>query len=858
MKKILSALIAIMLLTTLLLPFASAATPGNVNSVSVAADGTRMDVILQIPSNPTNNLYVYLDDNQLTDVSLVPYSQSGLGTSWVIVVDRQFDSDANSKPVTQLIRSLMTNLIGENDNVALVFTDEVISSMGTLEDALKRIDSMPARDIEKKTFYRTIGDAVDYLSTGADVLPRTVKLIFSTGDNNNGEGMILSDAKEKLQNSNITSFAFAVPYGSTTVRSDYPSLAQNGGFDTTRAITEIRDNSEAIIRNTRSAVQQWYTLSIDLSTFTAQTNGQLKIVAGSKEFTCTLSSEQIRLINNTRPSIIVSGTLEIVSRGGFCFVVGSNTPDAASVTIAGTHDGLPLIRIEESAFAINVALKNLTIEEGVQTIGANAFAGCSQLRNVILPKSITSIDDSAFAGVNATFIVREGSYAESFVKRMGFSHNVIRADGEFTSGDYTLSSKDGNVSIISWNNTTASTLTVPAVIENHPVVSIADNAFANNTNLESVSIAEGVQTIGANAFSGCTNLVKVTLPESLTSIDSTAFTNCPGTVLITKADSYAHAFAQNAGIPYGFPGDVVDGSFILYPVDGGLAIRSWNRNDATTVYINAMVNGQRVVSIGEEAFANKAALETVIIEDGVKSIAAYAFSDCTSLKNVTLPASLTSIASSAFSGCTDPELTFSADKDTTAHKFCTDNGYKIKGESIFSSLDWTHYALIGGGALLLILIIVIIVLLLKRRKPIRSQDYDVEGLTPSSIPDVPTFTSPVLSTEVDSTVVRVRVTLTPVNGRQGEHFDHDMTEELVIGRDPGTNGLKLPDREEFLRISRVHMRLFYEDGIMYAQNESRNGTSVNSTRLGETAAVIHERDRITMGRVDFIVTWHRI
>ena len=65
--------------------------------------------------------------------------------------------------------------------------------------------------------------------------------------------------------------------------------------------------------------------------------------------------------------------------------------------------------------------------------------------------------------------------------------------------------------------------------------------------------------------------------------------------------------------------------------------------------------GQRVVSIGEKAFADIHNLETVTMPDSVRSIGKQAFVNCKSLKNIRLSSSLQSIGSGAFKNCTELE-----------------------------------------------------------------------------------------------------------------------------------------------------------------------------------------------------------
>lgn len=166
--------------------------------------------------------------------------------------------------------------------------------------------------------------------------------------------------------------------------------------------------------------------------------------------------------------------------------------------------------------------------------------------------------------------------------------------------------------------------------------------------------------------------------------------------------------------------------------------------------------------------------------------------------------------------------------------------------------DLIMYIAIGGIALFCVLLLV----LLMRRKPIKAREINVDNLKPNVTPDDPEKQH--AGTQVDEDEVAVRVSLKPVNGGEGIHFDQDMRGELRIGRDPGKGGLIIPERDEYRLVSRLHMSLFMQNGTMFIQNESRNGTAVNGTNIGSTPAILHENDRVTIGRVDFIVTWHRI
>ncbi len=70
------------------------------------------------------------------------------------------------------------------------------------------------------------------------------------------------------------------------------------------------------------------------------------------------------------------------------------------------------------------------------------------------------------------------------------------------------------------------TVVVPAVIDGEEITEIAGYAFANNSDISEVYIAEGIEVIGNRAFYGCSNLYKVELPYSLLVAGSQAFGHC--------------------------------------------------------------------------------------------------------------------------------------------------------------------------------------------------------------------------------------------------------------------------------------------------------------------------------------------
>ncbi len=93
-------------------------------------------------------------------------------------------------------------------------------------------------------------------------------------------------------------------------------------------------------------------------------------------------------------------------------------------------------------------------------------------------------------------------------------------------------------------------LVIPASIDGHRVVEIADSAFAQS-NLKNVIISDGIERIGWFAFDGCTSLEAVTIPSCVTEIGYSALGSSEsGVTIFCHADSFALQYCKSYGLTY--------------------------------------------------------------------------------------------------------------------------------------------------------------------------------------------------------------------------------------------------------------------------------------------------------------------
>ena len=180
-------------------------------------------------------------------------------------------------------------------------------------------------------------------------------------------------------------------------------------------------------------------------------------------------------------------------------------------------------------------------------------------------------------------------------------------------------------------------VTIPSSVK-----SIGRTAFQNCSSLTEVIIPDGVKSIGGFAFAGCSALAKITIPESVTSIGRSAFNGCAALTEFTIPDgvkSISVAAFQKCSSLKG----------IRIP-DGVTEIGDYAFNKCST--LTKVELPESVTSIGKWAFNECRALEEINIPDGVKSISVTAFQKCSSLKGIRIPDGVTEIGDYAFNGCT--------------------------------------------------------------------------------------------------------------------------------------------------------------------------------------------------------------
>ena len=178
-------------------------------------------------------------------------------------------------------------------------------------------------------------------------------------------------------------------------------------------------------------------------------------------------------------------------------------------------------------------LTNVTIPEGVISIGANMFYNTS-LTSITIPASVTDIGQTAFYGCQTLTNITVNPNNPAYCSVAG-----VLYDKNQTTLIQASAGRSGNV-------------TIPNTVTNIEYLALA------YCPLTSLIIPDSVTTIGPDAFFACSSLTNVTIGSGVISIESSAFRYCSaltqvyfrGNAPSGGSDSFGFSTETNAIIHY--------------------------------------------------------------------------------------------------------------------------------------------------------------------------------------------------------------------------------------------------------------------------------------------------------------------
>lgn len=329
-------------------------------------------------------------------------------------------------------------------------------------------------------------------------------------------------------------------------------------------------------------------------------------------------------------------------------------------------------------------ITNVTISDGVTSIGSSAFCYCS-VKSITLPFGLKHIGASAFfncPNIQQINIPDSVEYIDPYAFSCCKGLHTVQLPASLTLISEELFAECDNLRNLSIPDT---------------VTEIGANAFLRCKAFSLETLPSGIQRIGAAAFENCGKIESLALPKTLESIGNAAF----GGTIIDKAsfDGTPEIWAKIGGIECGIAQDKID--FLEHTcdfsgwkydehkhwqqctcgktqnegahtstgdvcsvcgaalsealgsgsIDGGL---SWSlsRSGALTISGSGKMSDFSSVANAAPWDEQKDKIQSAVIESGVQSISGGAFSGCTALEKVSISDTVAQIDLNAFDGCT--------------------------------------------------------------------------------------------------------------------------------------------------------------------------------------------------------------
>ena len=292
------------------------------------------------------------------------------------------------------------------------------------------------------------------------------------------------------------------------------------------------------------------------------------------------------------------------------------------VTVPATIGGKSVSGIGNSAFYNNRKLEEMTVSEGIQTIGWHAFTS-STIKKIYLPASLNTF------GSCSRMYKLEGIYVGS-------------GNQSYKDVDGVLYNKNMTTLVKYPAQKTATTFTVP-----DGVTKVDYNSVDCNTSLQKVVLPDSVKEVRMDAFSGCSKLSEVTLPEQCESVGQFAFSGTALTSFYIPAalDTLGAGAFMNTKIS----SMTVSPQNTKFYLDG----KGGLYEHSNSTYLSADFSQWHRVC--EELFYYYGSDEEYTILDGTITLEMYSFCNSNNLKKIVMPDSVQTLESSWLSRCSNLE-----------------------------------------------------------------------------------------------------------------------------------------------------------------------------------------------------------
>ena len=354
-------------------------------------------------------------------------------------------------------------------------------------------------------------------------------------------------------------------------------------------------------------------------------------------------------------SIFIPSNVTTVSANAFAGCTGLTSIRVDNANTVYDSRGNCNAVIETATNTLIAGCQTTVIPNSVTTLGLRAFKDHRTLTSIVIPSSVTQVGDHAFDGCTG-------------LDSIDIPNSVTKV------GRYSFHDCKGLTSLV-----------IPNSIKETDYCT-----FSGCSKVKNLTLPDSLTRIGYMSFSECTGLTDLTFPATLNYISAYAFTGCyyvrNVTCLATTPPfmgnyNFSNLYSRTLRVPFTsvsdyaaadqwnkfdviegivVPGIVFEVDGIYYETTSENAVKVTYRDEDYNTYSGHVAIPDSVscggftfaiTAIGDHAFDNSDALESVTIPNSVITIGTQAFQGCTSLTELVIGSSVDSIAGQAFNYC---------------------------------------------------------------------------------------------------------------------------------------------------------------------------------------------------------------
>lgn len=340
--------------------------------------------------------------------------------------------------------------------------------------------------------------------------------------------------------------------------------------------------------------------------------------------------------------------MDDLSSDNYAFYNAGRDSEGIRVTIGKRVTKIPAYLFcsdYESDYVTSIVSVEFEMGSVCRRIANSAFYNCTALTAVYL-SDIESWCEISFDNYFANpLYYAQNLYVERILVTEIEIGNKATSIGAYAFYDYDKLTDvivPASVSYIGMNAFAECSNLASVIFAENAGVKVLNNAvFSNCEKLAKISIPVSVTDIGTNAFYGCNSITAITVPQGIMRIGSQAFYDCdnlliycevseqPNSWSVTWKEFDTVAFWECTGV-------TEEGIAWLDNGDMTVTVTGY-LGEGTDVVIPAKIDYKDVTAIKERAFADCYHVTSIAVADSVITIGEAAFENCIALETLVLP-----------------------------------------------------------------------------------------------------------------------------------------------------------------------------------------------------------------------------